>query len=227
MIDVLFKDNMELECIIRMVCALLSGFALGLERSKHGKAAGIRTYMLVAIGACIFAFASKYGFADCLGARKQVDIARISANIVTGVSFLGAGTIYVRSDRVTGVNTAAGIWVMAAIGTTFGLGMYKIALIATLYMIGIQVVFQGTMTRHMNVKVPEKIDIIMDSSEKSLNKVLKVFEDYDMEIETTSIKRHKGDFLQYSFEVNMPESLPVIDVVNAVSSFKNVQSVDM
>jgi (p)ppGpp synthase/HD superfamily hydrolase len=105
--------------------------------------------------------------------------------------------------------------------------MYKIAAITTLYLLVIQLVFQDRLTSRMHVKVPGKIDVIMDSSEKSLCKVLSVFEEHGMEIDTTAIKKHKGDSLLYTFNVNMPETVSNIDVVNAISQFKNVQSVDM
>ncbi|MCR5580080.1 MAG: MgtC/SapB family protein [Pseudobutyrivibrio sp.] len=227
MINVVFSGNFEIEVIIRMICALISGFALGFERSKQGKAAGIRTYMLVAIGACIFAIASKYGFSDFVGDGRRADVSRVAANIVTGVSFLGAGTITFRSDRVVGVTTAAGIWVMAAVGTAYGCGMYVIAIVATIYMVIVQGIFHDSMTRRLHVKVPGRVDVTMDTSIKSLNKVLDIFDEFQMEVDSTGIERHKGDSLLYSFNVNVPESVSTIEVVNALSAIKNVQSVDM
>ncbi|MCR5415968.1 MAG: MgtC/SapB family protein [Pseudobutyrivibrio sp.] len=228
MTTVFFQNNFEIEIIIRMICAAICGFVLGIERSRHGKAAGIRTYMVVSIGACIFAIASKYGFSDYVGMGRDADVARVASNIVSGVSFLGAGTILIVSDRVTGLTTAAGIWAMAAIGTAFGTGMYIVATIATLYIFVIQNLFHNKLTRkRVYVKVPGSVDIVMDSSEKSLNKVLGVFEKYQMDIDTTGIERHKDDSLLYRFAVNFPESTSIIDVVSDLSNIKNVQSVDM
>ena len=227
LVEVLFTNNFEFEVMARLLFALLAGFLLGLERSYHGKVAGIRTYMLVGIGACMFAIASKYGFTDFLAPGERVDVSRVASNIVTGVSFLGAGAIYFRSEKVTGLTTAAGIWTMAAIGTAFGCGMYVIATVATLYLFGIQTILKDRMTRRLHVKVPNKVDIVMDSSEKCLNRVLTVFAEYDIDVDTTGIKRQKGDSLFYSFDINMPETTATLDVVNALASLKNVQSVDM
>ncbi len=227
MVEVLFKNSFELEIVARLIFALLSGFLLGLERSYHGKAAGIRTYMLVGIGACMFAAASKYGFADWLVPGTRVDVSRVAANIVTGVSFLGAGAIYFKSEKVTGLTTAAGIWAMSAIGTAYGCGMYVVATVATFYIFAIQTVLKDRMSRRLHVKVPNKVDILMDSTEKCLNRVLTVFEEYDIEVENTGIKRQKGDVFFYSFDINMPETTATLDVVNSLASLKNVQSVDM
>ncbi|SDB05452.1 putative Mg2+ transporter-C (MgtC) family protein [Pseudobutyrivibrio sp. YE44] len=227
MVNVLFKNSFELEVIVRLAFALISGFLLGIERSYHGKAAGIRTYMLVGIGACMFAAASKYGFVDMLTLGERADVSRVASNIVTGVSFLAAGAIYFKREKVTGLTTAAGIWVMAAIGTAYGCGMYIVATVATLYLFGIQTLLKDKMTKRLHVKVPNKVDILMDSTEKCLNRVLSVFEEYNIDVENTGIKRQKGDLFFYSFEISIPETTTTLDVVNALASLKNVQSVDM
>lgn len=227
MINTLFANSFELEILVRLLLAGFCGFAIGYERTKHLKNAGIRTYVVVAIGAAIFTIISKYGFLDTIGDGRRVDVARVACNIVTGVSFLGAGTICLKSDRVTGLTTAAGIWVMAAIGMAFGAGMYVIAGIATAFIVLVQNIFQDQSTRRFHVKVPGKVELVMDTSEKSLNKVISIFDEYDIEIDETFMKRHKEGSLTYAFRIHMPETLSVMEVVSKLYAIKTVQSVNM
>lgn len=108
------------------------GAAIGLEREYHAKEAGLRTHLLVALGSCLFMILSIYGFDFMLG-REHVsfDPSRIAAQVVTGIGFIGAGTIIFQKQVVRGLTTAAGLWVTAAIGLACGNGMYWVALITT------------------------------------------------------------------------------------------------
>jgi len=108
------------------------GAAIGVEREYHAKEAGIRTHLLVAVGSCLFMILSAYGF-DAFLAKDHVsfDPSRIASQVVTGIGFIGAGTIIFQKQMVRGLTTAAGLWVTAAIGLACGAGMYMIALIST------------------------------------------------------------------------------------------------
>jgi len=112
--------------------ALVLSAAIGMEREMRQKNAGLRTHTLVGVGAALFMLISKYGFTDVLEPRLIVlDPSRVAAQIVTGVGFLGAGIIFVRRDAVRGLNTAASIWVTAAIGSASGAGLPVLAALAT------------------------------------------------------------------------------------------------
>lgn len=108
--------------IIRLLAAALVGGLIGYERELRGKVAGIRTHVLVALGACLFMIISQYGFE---GADK-FDAARVAAGVVGGLGFLGGGII-MKNRHVSGLTTAAGIWVTGAIGMALGSGMYELA----------------------------------------------------------------------------------------------------
>lgn len=113
------------------LAVLLSG-AIGFERSLTGKAAGLRTYSLVGVGAALWVLISKYGFGDVLSpGLVVVDPSRVAAQVVVGVSFLGAGLIFVKRGGVRGLTTAAGIWVTAAIGAAAGAGLIILSLTTT------------------------------------------------------------------------------------------------
>ena len=118
--------------VIRLLVATAMGAAIGLEREYHAKEAGLRTHLLVALGSCLFMILSIYGFDFMLG-RDHVsfDPSRIAAQVVTGIGFIGAGTIILQKQVGRGLTTAAGLWVTAAIGLACGNGMYWLALVAT------------------------------------------------------------------------------------------------
>lgn len=118
--------NMILDISFRLLVALLLGGVIGIEREFRSKEAGFRTHFLVAMGSALFCVVSQYGFGFDLK-----DSSRVAAQVVSGVGFLGAGTIIFQKNVVRGLTTAAGLWVTAAIGLTCGTGMYLVALIAT------------------------------------------------------------------------------------------------
>ena len=121
-------ENEILELVIRLLSAALLGAAIGYEREFRGKGAGVRTHMLVAMGACLFMLISKYGFDD----SEKFDAARIAAGVVSGIGFLGGGLIIKsKANMITGLTTAAGLWVTAAIGLGTGSGMVIMAAICT------------------------------------------------------------------------------------------------
>lgn len=124
---------LTLEFIIRIfVAALLGGF-IGLEREYREKAAGLRTHFLVALGSALFMIVSAFGFEGVLkDPNMRLDVSRIAAQVVSGIGFIGAGTIIFQKNAVRGLTTAAGVWVTAAIGLACGAGMYLLATISTM-----------------------------------------------------------------------------------------------
>src|SRR5699024_8439334 len=120
------------ELLIRLGVAALLGSIVGLERERHDWVAGLRTHMLVCVGSALIIIVSAYGFFDILSTDKVVlDPSRVAAQVVSGIGFLGAGTIlYLRHNVIRGLTTAAGLWTVAGIGLAIGSGMY-IAGVAT------------------------------------------------------------------------------------------------
>ncbi|MFN2166473.1 MAG: MgtC/SapB family protein [Anaerolineae bacterium] len=115
--------------ILNLVIAALLGGLIGLERETGHRPAGLRTYMLVSTGSALFTILSIYAFPTEGGPR---DTARVAAQVVSGIGFLGAGTVWRSQDAVKGLTTAAGLWVAAAIGMAVGAGFGPLALAATL-----------------------------------------------------------------------------------------------
>jgi putative Mg2+ transporter-C (MgtC) family protein len=109
---------------IELLLAAILSMVIGLERERHHKAAGVRTHMLVGVGACLFTALSHLAFGD-------TDTSRVASNVVTGIGFLGAGVIFREKGQVHDLTTAASIWATAAVGMATGVGAWFLALAAT------------------------------------------------------------------------------------------------
>jgi len=131
--------------IIRILAALLLGFLLGLERELTNKYAGLRTHILVCLGACVFTLLSIYGFPTFATGDNVIvehstgvrDTARVAAQIVSGIGFIGAGAVLRNGPMIIGLTTAATLWISAAIGMACGVGMFDVAIISTIFSVAV------------------------------------------------------------------------------------------
>ena len=121
----------DLQMIVRLLLTLVLSGLIGLERQVHRRDAGLRTHILVALGSCLIMLTSLYVF-DIYKDQVALDPVRIAAGVVTGIGFLGAGTIIREPDGVRGLTTAASLWVVAGIGLAVGVGFNKIAIYTTI-----------------------------------------------------------------------------------------------
>lgn len=130
--------NQELELIARLGIALALGAAIGFEREMDRQPAGFRTHALVALGAALFTIISAYGFSG-----SSVDPTRIAAQIVSGIGFLGAGTILHHRGSIRGLTTAASLWSAAAVGMAAGAGLLLMATVGTVLIVVVLALLEG------------------------------------------------------------------------------------
>ncbi len=131
----IFLTGSELEIILRLAVSLLLGFIIGIERELTNKSAGLRTHILLCLGSTIFTVISIYGFSNIMdfdGASRLNDPARVAAQILTGIGFIGGGVVLHHGVSIYGLTTAASVWITASVGMAVGTGSYKIATMATL-----------------------------------------------------------------------------------------------
>uniref|UniRef100_UPI003FF07951 MgtC/SapB family protein n=1 Tax=Prevotella sp. TaxID=59823 RepID=UPI003FF07951 len=202
-----------LELTVRLSLALVLGGAIGIEREYRAKEAGFRTHFLVALGSALFCVVSQFGFGIDLK-----DSSRVAAQVVSGIGFLGAGTIIFQKNVVRGLTTAAGLWVTAAIGLACGTGMYVAAAIATaMVLLGLEVI---------NALIPQfgATTIDLSFSASSIESVRRLIErartdgidvlSYEMKERRTS----KGEFLEVEIHLRVKrgtiDKLRVIDYMN-------------
>ncbi|KQQ29237.1 methyltransferase [Methylobacterium sp. Leaf123] len=171
------------EMVARLVLAGALGSVVGFERERLLWAAGLRTHMLVCVGACLFMIVSAFGFSDVLGQKNvTLDPSRIAAQVVSGIGFLGAGTILLRGEVVKGLTTAASLWAVAAIGLAVGGGLYVAGIAATILVVGILAGVKPieeswrdrmqTNTLHLTVKAGSlSIDTLQDATGERASRV--------------------------------------------------------
>ena len=120
------------EFTLRLSVAFVLGAVIGLDRTYRAKDAGFRTHILVSVGSALMMIISQYGFEDFISSEStRYDPARIAAQVVSGIGFIGAGTIILQKHIVRGLTTAAGLWATAGIGLAVGCGMYSIGIVTT------------------------------------------------------------------------------------------------
>lgn len=214
---------MEVEIITKLILsALLSGL-IGLEREIHGRAAGLRTHILVSIGACLIMITSLnlhilYG--------NSADPGRIAAQVVSGIGFLGAGTIIRFRASVRGLTTAASLWTVAGIGLAVGSGLYLPAIYSSLIIILTLFLLSNIERRILRRSVYRVLQIETVGEVKNLEKIRKLLLEYNAEIKDLDIKASEEEKNKYILEM----SLKILEkyepeILNDISRIEGVEFV--
>ena len=184
-------DNLEF--LIRLLLSAALGALVGLERSKRRKEAGIRTHCIIACTSALFMIVSKYAFLDCatLDGLRGADPARIAAQVVSGISFLGAGVIFKNGNSIRGLTTAAGMWGTAAVGMAIGAGMYWVGLIEAAVLVGIQIVLHRFPVG-ADALTTQEIVVEMTDSDELLARFDALVKSHRGQITESSLTRQNG-----------------------------------
>jgi len=153
-----------LDLMLRLLVSLLLGAVIGLERERQERAAGLRTVTMVSLGSCLFTIVGAYGF-------SQTDPSRVAAQIVTGIGFLGAGTIFLRKDLVRGLTTAATIWATAAIGMAAATAQYFEAVFTTLLILAVLMVLKPIERRFFKRPNEASVSLVVPRSDAEIERV--------------------------------------------------------
>lgn len=185
-------DNIEF--LIRILLAGCLGIAIGFERSRRQKDAGIRTHCIIAVTSAAIMLLSKYAFLDVgiISGAKASDPARLAAQVVSGISFLGAGVIFKdKNASIKGLTTAAGMWATAAVGMSIGAGLYWMGLIETIVVVFSQTLLHKFPIGNDALSVQELQIKIKDNAE--MHEAIRLFiEQHSGKIEQSEIKRSDG-----------------------------------
>ena len=210
------NNDLLIELFLRLLFACFCGGVIGLERSVRRKDAGIKTHIILALGAALFMIVSQYGFGDLnLSPEYRADASRIASNIVTGVSFLCAGVIFVRGASVKGLTTATGIWTCAGIGMAAGAGMYLITILATALILIIQLLLAGP-----SAKIETHYSIEIDLSLPRSVSVDDIVSEISSIIKSTphSIQLTKNDELNvYKLQFNIRRTVNEKELIQTLS----------
>lgn len=129
--------SLDGDMIFRIILSVVLGFIIGLEREITNKSAGLRTNILVCVGSCLFTILSLYGFSNALSIYPMGDPARVAAQILTGIGFIGGGTVLRHGTSIYGLTTAATLWVTASVGMACGCGKFSIAILCAIVSVAI------------------------------------------------------------------------------------------
>ncbi|MCH4285134.1 MULTISPECIES: MgtC/SapB family protein [Bacillota] len=214
----------QVELLCRIIIAGICGGIIGYERKNRNKEAGIRTHMIVALGASLIMIVSKYGFADILGEQGiALDPSRIAAQIVTGVGFLGAGMIFMRKNTISGLTTAAGIWATSAIGMSIGSGLYLLGIVTTVLIVVIQIILHG---RLLKETYKDEISFLLKKDKNAVQDLQKQLESMHIEILNIEIKKH-NEFYMVEMVVSLPENYHATEMLKLFQHCDYIEEVNI
>ncbi|WP_130861994.1 MgtC/SapB family protein [Bacilliculturomica massiliensis] len=218
---------LQLEYFGRVFLAAICGAAIGYERENRLKMAGIRTHLIVAIGAALMMIVSKYGFADMLSMPGVgLDPSRIAAGVVTSIGFLGAGVIFIRNKQsVSGITTAAGLWATVGIGVAIGAGMYLTGIGVTLLILLFQILL------HKNtrlVREPVSGVVVLHASDPKHAEALvsKISSVHGVDVTSLRISRQSDGVLEVRLLVKCPKLFDTSDMTGLLEDIPEIESIE-
>jgi len=220
--------TMQLAFIVRILLASLCGAVIGYERKNRGKGAGVRTHTIVALASALMMIVSKYGFTDVVDfpGMRGVDPARIAAQVVSGVGFLGAGMIYFNRHLVKGLTTAAGVWATAGVGLAMGAGLYIIAIVATVLIVLSQVILHKKY-KFLNMPSEEILTVTLDDNQEALDFLHRMLEQYNISVGGMKCRKKEQDLIEVEMDVSVGADIDYNDLLKAFkeSSFIHTFSI--
>lgn len=213
--------------ILRISVSMLLGSAIGIERKRKGQMAGLRTFALISMGACIAMMLSIYVCQETAGPLRG-DPSRIAAQVLSGIGFLGAGTIIQMKGSVRGLTTAAGIWIIATIGMAVGCGLYMIAIVATVLVLVVLTLLErlehrvnvGNEMRYIRLKVRGIVNSIEPCRE--------VFERNDIHLSRVDVEYdYEADMTRLNLLVLIREHSDFIEIFSALHGVCPIVSISL
>ena len=223
-----FSPVESLELLVRLVVACICGAAIGFERSRRLKEAGLRTHLIVCCASALMMIVSKYGFADLTNGAlgtDGADPARIAAQVISGVSFLGAGVIFHNGNTTKGLTTAAGLWATSGIGIAIGSGLYFVGIFATLLLAVIQIVLHKH-AGNMDTVSTMELKFTVDNTPEFRSAVNTYLDDLDAEILERKIK-FDGDTASYNLTLRTAENISIDELSTFLESKGNVKNISL
>lgn len=215
-----------LSVALRMLLAVLCGGLIGLEREYKRRPAGFRTHILICLGAAVTTLTSQY---LCLVVQYDTDMARLGAQVISGVGFIGAGTIIVsRHQRVRGLTTAAGLWTAAVIGLALGAGFYEGGLLTTILVLSAETIFSKL--EYQIMKNTPEVNLYMEFSDRRcLETVRQAFREKQVKIlnmEITRFSRSDRQNVTAILSLRLNRKFKVQQLLELVSAVPGVMAVE-
>jgi len=182
------RDISLLSVAVRMILAVVCGGLIGLEREFKRRPAGFRTHILICLGASMTTLTSQFMY---LYLHAYTDMARLGAQVIAGIGFIGAGTIITRRERVKGLTTAAGLWASAIVGLALGAGFYEGGILTTLLIEAAELLF--VRIEHKIIENSPEISLYLEyNGREALDSVLAYFKEFNLAVTDLEITRQKS-----------------------------------
>lgn len=220
-------NSPEAHIIFRILLAACFGALIGLEREHAHRPAGLRTHILVCVGACLVMLTSEFVYKQYHQFSPNMDVTRLGAQVISGIGFLGAGTIIRNGSSVKGLTTAASIWVVACIGLATGIGYYFGATVATIIIFLCLAYIKNFFTFYDNKKVALSIILSEESVSNVVNNVEKKFFENSIKLEHMSIKQKNEKDSEIFFNLSMNDSVNPTSIFNEIYALPGIVSINV
>jgi putative Mg2+ transporter-C (MgtC) family protein len=224
-----FIDEPFLLIITRIIIALLLSGLIGFERELKNHSAGFRTHILVGIGSCLMMLLSLYGFEEMISkydgiVNVRFDPSRIPSYVVSGIGFLGAGTIIVFGGTIRGLTTAASIWTVAGLGLVVGAGMYATAIFTTVVIL-LSLVFLNNFETLFRKGHRSHLIEIVALPELKINRVVSAFEAYNILIKKVEIVKVEKGVRSIYIKIERDDQLDRMKLFDEISKLEHIKNV--
>ncbi len=214
------------DVLIRLALASIFGALVGLERARKNWTAGMRTHMMVCAGSCLIMIVSAFGFSDILGTEHvALDPSRIAAQVVTGIGFIGAGTIlFQKQGTIRGLTTATGLWVVAAIGLATGAGMYFASGATTIIALIILWALEPLERIYAKRFKHEILTIITDLNVDNSGLLKRVLNETEIKIQSFTLERNDDQFI-FELKLDHVNTTEIAVLISELKKDKTVKEV--
>ena len=236
MFEIPWVSPLELTMVLRLIVAAILGGIVGMERGSGDRPAGFRTHILVCVGSALFMLVSIYGFDDIapvtttleddIGTRR--DTARIAAQVVSGIGFLGAGTILHEGLTIKGLTTAASLWIVSAIGLAVGSGMYLLSTVATMLTMLTLVTFRTWKKRFAGTRSDRRfIRVVTRNTPGIITEITAFLSDCGIKVKTLNVKTdNKNGNIILELYLKIDRTIDMVEVADGIQNIDGVLALE-
>ena len=236
MFEIPWVSQVELTMVLRLIVAAILGGIVGMERGSGDRPAGFRTHILVCVGSALFMLVSIYGFDDIapvttsleddIGTRR--DTARIAAQVVSGIGFLGAGTILHEGLTIKGLTTAASLWIVSAIGLAVGSGMYLLSTVATMLTMLTLVTFRTWEKRFAGTRSDRRfIRVVTRNTPGIITEITAFLSDCGIKVKTLNVKTdNKNGNIILELYLKIDRTIDMVEVADGIQNIDGVLALE-
>ena len=236
MFEIPWVSPLELTMVLRLIVAAVLGGIVGMDRGSGDRPAGFRTHILVCVGSALFMLVSIYGFDDIapvtttleddIGTRR--DTARIAAQVVSGIGFLGAGTILHEGLTIKGLTTAASLWIVSAIGLAVGSGMYLLSTVATMLTMLTLVTFRTWEKRFAGTRSDRRfIRVVTRNTPGIITEITAFLSDCGIKVKTLNVKTdNKNGNIILELYLKIDRTIDMVEVADGIQNIDGVLALE-